>query len=134
MNVKELWNNYKNIVPYAFFGVITTMVNVVIYWIMARCFKIGVMPSTIIAWTAAVSFAYITNRRWVFHSMMHSLEGIIKESFYFFSCRIATGVIDWLCMYIFVELICVNDLVVKASVNIMVILLNYIASRLIVFK
>jgi len=134
MNSKSLYEKYKNIIPYALFGVLTTLVNVAVYWLMAHSAGLGVMPSTIIAWIVAVLFAYITNRKWVFHSEAHTTILIIKEIVSFFICRLLTGVVDWVCMFIFVDIIHMNDIMIKFIANIVVIVLNYIASRMLIFK
>lgn len=134
MDVKKLYEKYKDIIPYAFFGVLTTVVNIAVYWLMAHPFGMGVMPSTIIAWIAAVLFAYITNRKWVFHSEANNTKEIVKEIISFFACRIATGLVDWGCMFIFVDKLSFNDVFMKTASNILVIILNYVASKLIIFK
>ena len=92
------------------------------------------MLSTIIAWIAAVLFAYITNRKWVFHSQAYGVVSIMKEIVSFFSCRLATGIIDWLCMYIFVDVLHANGVLIKFVANIIVIVLNYVASKLLIFR
>lgn len=84
MNLKETFEEYKDVLPYLFFGVCTTLVNVIGYWICAYLFKFGVMPSTIIAWILAVLFAYVTNRKWVFKSKAQNRREIIREACYFF--------------------------------------------------
>lgn len=90
-----------------------------------------VVPSTVIAWTVAVLFSYWGNRNFVFHS---NNSGILKEAAEFFSCRIATGVLDVIIMYIFVDVLDFPDVIVKTTSNIIVIILNYIASKLFIFK
>lgn len=132
--MKELYRKYKDFIPYIFFGVLTTLVNIAIYWIMAHPLNLGVMPSTIIAWITAVLFAFFTNRKWVFHSEAHSSAAIMKEMLAFFTCRLTTGVIDWGCMFIFVDLLHVNDIIIKTIANVIVIILNYAASKLIIFR
>jgi len=82
--MRSLVEKYKDIIPYLFFGVCTTLVNVVVYWLMAHLFGTGVMVSTIVAWIAAVLFAYVTNRKWVFHSEANTRETIVKEIISFF--------------------------------------------------
>ena len=134
MSLKEILNKYKDVIPYLFFGVCTTLVNVVVYWILAYPFNAGVMLSTFIAWFAAVLFAYLTNRKWVFHSSATTIKEIVYEAMSFFLCRIATGLVDWACMWIFVEQLHINDIFIKVSANILVIVLNYIASKLVVFR
>lgn len=134
MNIMKLMNQYRSIILYGVFGVLTTVVNIVVYWVMAHILAFGTMSSTLIAWGAAVLFAYITNRKWVFHSSASTTKEYVKEIIAFFSCRIATGVVDWGCMFVFVDLLHCNDVIIKAVANIVVIILNYIASKLVIFK
>lgn len=134
MFIKNLYEKYKDVIPYLFFGVCTTIVNVVVYWIAAHPLNLGVMPSTIIAWILAVLFAYITNAKWVFFSKATGFNEKFKEMISFFACRLATGVLDWLCMFVFVDVLKLNDLIIKILSNILVIILNYLASKLIIFK
>lgn len=132
--IKILYQKYKDIIPYAVFGVLTTVVNIAVYWAAAHPLALPTMPSTVIAWVAAVLFAYVTNRKWVFHSEAHTSEAIIKELISFFGCRLATGVVDWACMYIFVDVFQLNDVVIKTLANVVVIVLNYVASKMVIFR
>ena len=79
MNIEQLWDKYKDIIPYGVFGVLTTLVNIVSYWIFAHPFGLSVMVSTVLAWILSVLFAYLTNRKWVFHSEASTREEIGKE-------------------------------------------------------
>jgi len=132
--LKNLFEKYKDIIPYAFFGVCTTVVNTLAYMLCARTLEMEVVPSTIIAWFVAVLFAYLTNRKWVFHSEARTRAEIAREVLSFYSCRIATGVVDWIIMYIFVDVLQMNDLVIKIAANVVVIVLNYVASKVLIFK
>lgn len=132
--MKALWEKYKDVIPYLFFGGCTTLVNVAVYWLMAHPLGLGVMPSTIGAWLAAVLFAYVTNRKWVFHSTAKGAAEIGREMASFFGCRLATGVVDWACMYLFVDVLKWNDMVVKLGANVLVVILNYVASKAFIFK
>lgn len=132
--IKDLIDKYKDVIPYAFFGVCTTLVNIVAYWICVHLLRANTMVGTIIAWILAVLFAYVTNRKWVFKSEENSRNGILKELVSFFSCRLATGIIDWLFMLIFVTILHWNDMLIKIIANIIVIVLNYVASKLYIFR
>lgn len=134
MQIKYLYSKYKEIIPYVIFGVLTTIINIVTYYVMAHYFNITIMASTVFAWFLAVLFAYVTNRRWVFRSSADTMETIISEMLAFFSCRIATGIVDWACMLIFVDVLQFNDVAIKIMANTLVIILNYIASKLLIFK
>lgn len=132
--IKEMYAKYRDVIPYLFFGVCTTLVNMAVYWLLAHPLGMGTMPSTVIAWILAVLFAYVTNRRWVFHSEATGRKEILREMTSFFGCRLATGVVDWLCMYIFVDLLGLNDVIIKFLANVLVIILNYAASKLLIFR
>lgn len=101
---------------------------------MAHPLGMGTMMSTVLAWVFSVLFAYFTNRKWVFHSKATGTQAIVKEIVSFFGCRIATGVVDWACMFLFVEVLSFNDVTIKILANVLVIILNYVASKLIIFK
>jgi putative flippase GtrA len=92
------------------------------------------MVGTILAWALAVFFAYITNRTMVFHSSATGADEVLKEIVSFFACRIGTGVVDWAIMLIFVTILHFNDMIVKILANIIVIVLNYILSKFVIFK
>ena len=66
--MKEKINKYKDAIPYLFFGVCTTLVNMLVYWVFAHVFSLSVLISTVISWVLSVLFAYVTNRKFVFHS------------------------------------------------------------------
>ena len=132
--IKKFCDKYSDMIPYLIFGVLTTLVNIAAYWLLAHPLGLPTVPSTVIAWVLAVLFAYVTNRKWVFHSEATTRREIIKEGVSFYLCRLGTGVLDWLGMYVMVDVLHWNDLIVKVALNIVVIVLNYVASRLIVFR
>lgn len=134
MHDKNIYKKYKDVAAYLFFGVCTTLVNVLVYWLAAHIFFMKTVISSMIAWIAAVLFAYVTNRRWVFHSKANTVSEILAEVIKFLSVRLATGIVDWMCMYIFVDVLGLHDVFIKIISNVLVIILNFSASKLIVFK
>lgn len=134
MEWRKLYEKYKDVIPYLFFGVCTTLVNIAAYWLCSHPLGMEVVPADIAAWIAAVLFAYLTNRKWVFHSEVREMPGILREMTSFFACRLATGVIDWAMMYVLVDRMRLNDMVIKILANIIVIILNYVASKLLIFR
>lgn len=131
--IRNLYRKYKRIVAYLFFGGCTTLVNIAAYFISTRFLHIGMLISTALAWFLAVMFAYATNRKYVFESQNAEKKAVLIEFASFISCRLITGAIDLGMMYCFVDLLKLNDLVVKIAANLFVIISNYIASKLIIF-
>jgi putative flippase GtrA len=132
--IKRLFFKYKEIIAYGFFGVCTTVINTAAYMLLFDVLKVPNVASTVIAWVAAVSFAYVTNRRWVFESKASGREAVTKEALKFFEMRAATGVLDVAIMFTAVDLLHGNGDIWKLISNVIVIILNYLASKLIVFK
>lgn len=133
MTVMELLKRYKSFISYAFFGVCTTLVNLLSYRLFYFALGVPNVPSTLIAWLLAVLFAYITNKLWVFDSKSFGFDVVIPELIKFFVCRIATGVLDVGIMWLAVDKMQWNAMVWKLISNFIVILLNYVASRLVIF-
>ena len=130
----ELYKKYKSVILYLVFGVLTTVVNIVTYYLLDVNGLFNTVINTSIAWVIAVVFAYATNKIWVFESKVKGFEANIKEMMSFFACRIATGVMDVVIMYGFVDLMHCNDMIVKIASNVLVVILNYVGSKLFVFK
>lgn len=133
-NIKKLFLKYKSVISYLFFGICTTIVNVAFYNLCYYLLKIPNVPSTIIAWFLAVIFAFITNKLWVFDSKSFNLVILRHEIITFFGARILTGLLDIAIMFIAVDILLLNPMIWKIISNILVIILNYIASKLIIFK
>ena len=132
--IKELYNKYKEILMYIIFGVLTTVVNIVSYFLLARILHIDTVVSTVIALILSILFAYITNKIFVFESKTNTAKELLKEIISFFGCRAFTGILDVAFMYITVEVFNLNDMIMKIISNIVVIIVNYIFSKLIIFK
>jgi putative flippase GtrA len=119
---------------YLIFGVLTTLVNIGTYTISTRVFHIDVYSSNIIAWLVSILFAYLTNRKYVFNSKAKSIKEISKEIFSFYICRVATFLVDMMIMYLMIDIMEIDDLISKIVVNVVVVVLNYIFSKLIIFR
>lgn len=132
--MRGLFIKYKNYIFYAFFGVCTTLINWGVYYLCYSIIHIPNVPSTIIAWILAVTFAFITNKIWVFDSKSFDGKTLIYEIWTFLASRLLTGILDVVIMYFAVDVFAMNSTVWKLISNIIVIVLNYILSRLIIFK
>lgn len=130
----KLFVKYKELILYVFFGGCTTLVNVFSYFICTRMFHMHYLVSTVAAWFLAVVFAYVTNRKYVFLSENKDAKAILLEFVSFIGCRLLTGFLDVANMYIFVDLLKLNDVLIKIASNVFVIIGNYVASRLFIFK
>jgi len=131
--IKDLYLKYKEVVNYLIFGGLTTLVNFIVYFI-AKWIGIEEWISNSIAWVIAVVFAYITNKIFVFESKTTEKKEILKEISSFFTCRAFSGVLDIGLFWLLVEKFEFNDIIIKIILQIIVILLNYIFSKLWVFK
>ena len=127
----ELCRKHREFLLYVFFGVLTTLVNMGVYAGLFHGCHLPNVPSTIIAWAAAVLFAYVTNRLWVFRSRG---KGLLRELLLFVGCRALTGVLDVGIMYAAVDLLRWNAVLWKLISNIIVTAANYLASRFLIFK
>lgn len=132
--INELWKKYREVVMYLIFGVLTTVVNIAVYYVCAVLGEWSTAVSTIVAWIIAVLFAYFTNRVFVFQSTAKSRKSIFKECISFFGMRLFSGVLDLVIMLIFVDILHCNEMAIKVISNVIVIIINYLASKLFIFK
>lgn len=136
--IKQLYKKYEEIISYLIFGVLTTIVSFGTYLIFANIFfsnktDVDIQIANILSWMCAVAFAYITNRIWVFKSKTKGKQQI-KEIINFVSARIASLLVDMLMMYIMYSLMHINDTISKIIVQFVVVAMNYILSKIIIFK
>lgn len=127
----QIYYTYKEPILYLIFGGLTTLVNIITYFVCYNIASLSNVISTIIAWILSVIFAFITNKIYVFESKSKS---IIIELASFFICRLGTGILDLGIMYFTVDILKWNALLMKIISNVIVIILNYIFSKLIIFK
>jgi cell wall teichoic acid glycosylation protein gtcA len=133
--IKNLWLRYKELFFYAVFGVGATVINIVSYSVLANAFgKKYFLIANIIAWILAFIFAFITNKLFVFESKSWEAQIAMKEFVGFLSARLATGILDTVLMWLFVSVISLDDTLSKIIINILVIIINYIASKFFIFK
>ena len=132
--MKQLFIKYKDVISYLFFGVLTTAVNVAVYYVFYNLLSIANVISTVIAWVVAVAFAFVTNKLFVFDSKSWAPSVALREFWTFTACRIGTGIVEIGMMWLFVDILTFNGTVMKLITNFIVIVLNYIFSKLIIFK
>ena len=128
--IKKHWD----IVSYLVFGVLTTVVNYAVYLPCYNLLGLSAAVSNVIAWVAAVAFAYLTNKPWVFKSHDWSAKVVIPELAKFVACRVGSGVLETGIIFVFVDLMGLDGNVFKLITSVLVVILNYIGSKLLVFK
>lgn len=132
--VLNVFNKYKEVILYLFFGVLTTIVSLTSYYLCSEVLHIHYLISNVISWVFAVAFAYVTNRIFVFESKSNDLNSVLREIITFVNCRLLSGVIDTGVMFLLVSVLFINDLYAKLFTQVIVVVLNYVFSKLIIFK
>ncbi len=127
-------SKYKQFFFYLLFGCLTTAVNVAAYYLCYNILQIENTVSVVIAWILSVAFAYITNKLFVFESSSFEKTTMKHEVLSFVGCRALTGLFDVAIMYVAVDVLSGNSLLWKLFSNVIVIILNYIASKIFIFR
>ncbi len=146
--IKELILKYKELIIYVFFGLLTTVVNLSVFWLFSQLLGDDkYLITNVIAWFAAVSFSFLTSKIWVFKSKSWNLKVLFKEVSSFFAARILTLGIEEFGLYFFVDILSFSEisiklisfeiggeLIAKALIAVVVVVVNYIFSKLIIFR
>ena len=132
--IKDLFIKYKFIILYGIFGVFTTIINILVYSLLYSVLNFSNVISNIIAWIASLLFAFVTNKIWVFESKNFDFKIFVKELCSFVLCRLTTGILDLGIMFVGVDLLKGPAIILKVISNIIVIVLNYVFSKVFVFK
>lgn len=159
--IKGLFIKYKEIIMYIIFGVLTTLVNWVVYTILIKIFGSAAESETVlfslfgrditmsifyifianfVAWVAGVVFAFVTNKIWVFESKSWKFGLVMKELWLFVAARLITGVLEWFGVPALVAagmdqpLFGIDGFLAKIVVSVIVVILNYVFSKLIIFR
>ncbi len=132
----RLWDKFvtRETVSYAIVGVLTTVVNLVSFDLLCNKLGINDLIGNIIAWVIAVTFAYVTNNLFVFRSGIEEKVKEVTKIVKFFSARLVTLGIEELGILIFVTWLCLPNMMIKLALSVIVIIVNYIFSKLFIFK
>lgn len=131
---RSLWEKYRSILIYIIFGVLTTAVNYLVYIPCLNLLGLSASVSNIIAWCVAVLFAFLTNKPFVFESKDWSAKTVVPEFTKFVGTRVASGLVETLILLVTVDLLGWNGNIWKLVTNVIVVILNYIGSKLLVFR
>lgn len=138
--IKELFKKYREIIVYVIFGVLTTLVNWAVYTVMVKYLGIDMTVSNGVAWVAGVIFAFVTNKLYVFRSKSKKAATVLREFFSFVGARVVTGLMETFLPTLLVNLglnqtvFGIKGAIAKLIVSVAVVILNYVFSKLIVFR
>ena len=143
---EPFYKAHKEVLLYLFFGGLTTVVSVIFFALPMNILHIGkgklfgftidydVTIANIISWICAVTFAYITNRTWVFEDKAHGTGAVVRECAAFFAGRLFTLVVETLLLNVMTNTFKMQEIIAKIIVSVVTIVLNYFISKLLVFK
>ena len=132
--IKRLYDKYKEYILYIIFGVLTTLVNWVIFTAMQEWLHADYQLSNVISWIGAVLFAYVVNKKYVFASKCVTAREAWLEFGKFVASRLSSLALEIVCMYLLIDLAHWNTYIAKAIVSVLVIIANYVLSKLAVFR
>ena len=131
---RSLWEKYRSILIYLIFGVLTTAVNYLVYIPCLKLLGLSASVSNVIAWCVAVLFAFLTNKPFVFESKDWSAKTVVPEFTKFVGTRVASGLLETLILLVAVDMLGWNGVIWKLVTSVIVVILNYIGSKLLVFR
>ena len=129
-NIKDRSKKNREVIVYLICGFLTFVVSMVIYALLSEVFRINVLVANIITWIIAVYFAFSVNRKFVFKSNGNFTSELIQ----FYLGRVVTLVVEQAMLYIFIIRLMFNNMAIKSIAQVVIIILNYIISKFIVFK
>ena len=136
--IKQLWEKYKHIIAYLFWGVVTTAINLAVFQILSSGIHWNYQLANVIAWFVSVLVAYFTNKVWVFGSHYTTVSDFLVEMLRFFFYRALTLVIDIVITFIGISVLGFKDpmgkFIVKVIDNVIVVIANYVFSKWLIFK
>lgn len=139
--IKKLWDfgwglykKHEEGINYLIFGFLAFVLNYILYFIFADAIAMHYMAATGLSWVLTVVFAYWTNRTFVFKSQNKEKVSVVREFVSFIGARVATEVLELALMYVLVDLLTVNDKISKLVCQVIVILANYVLSKIWIFK
>jgi len=125
---------HKDVAIYILFGVLTTAVSYGVYFPLYNLSKLSATACNLISWIAAVLFAFLTNKPFVFHSYDWSAKTVFLELLKFTGSRIGSFLVETAFIFALVDIMCLNGNIIKIVISIVVVLLNYLASKFLVFR
>ena len=132
--IKAFCLKHREVLLYLIFGGLTTLVSMLSFWLAYNVLGIHELIANVVSWICAVTFAYLTNARWVFESQAVTGQERLREAVSFYTGRLATLGVEELLILVFATWLGFNGLLVKLVAQVVVVILNYVISKLFVFK
>lgn len=148
--LKHLYSAYREQINYLIFGVLTTAVNWITYYllmlvpffasgdtsvaILNKQYRVGYLLANAVAFAVAVVFSYWANRRFVFEEKARTTAAVLRQFFLFAGTRLFSFAVEEALMFVFVELVGLGEIVPKIPVAVIVVVLNYIFGKFLVFR
>ena len=132
--LKQLFRRYYDLIVYLVFGVLTTVVNYLVYLPCYNILHLSSSASNVVAWVFAVIFAYLTNKPFVFRSLDWSAKTVVPELLKFVGSRMGSGGAETLFLFVAVDLMALDGNWCKLIASVAVVVLNYVSSKLLVFR
>lgn len=131
---QPIYKKYKEILLYIFFGGLTTVISIASYWLFNQALGINELIANILSWILAVMFAFITNLVWVFQVSVNNIHEFLKQMLLFYEGRLLTLALEELFLLLFITMLGFPSMVVKIFAQVVVMVGNYVISKLWVFK
>ncbi len=132
--IRILVEKYEKLLVYLFFGGLTTVVNYLVYLPCYNLLHLSSAASNAASWAVAVAFAFLTNKPFVYKSHDWSAKTLLPELGKFVGCRLGSGLLETAVLFVAVDLLAGNGNVWKIAVSVIVVVLNYISGKLLVFR
>lgn len=132
--LRTLIRKHYDVLAYLFFGGLTTIVNYIVYLPCYNLLHLSGSLSNVIAWVAAVAFAYLTNKPFVFKSHDWSAKTVLPELTKFVGARVVSGAMETGIIFVTVDCLLWDGNIMKLITSVLVVILNYFASKFLVFK
>lgn len=132
--IKKMYHKYEEAIIYLVFGVLTTVVNIVVFYLLDTVLDVQYLIANLVSIIVSILFAFFTNKKYVFKSKSENFQSWMKEFVLFCSFRVLSGVFDMLSMWILVDFLTLDTNIAKIATQFIVVVLNYFFSKFFVFK
>lgn len=132
--LQPFWQKHREPLLYLLFGGLTTLLSILSFWLFTSGLGLSVLSANVLSWILAVLFAYVTNATWVFEARPRGLGERLRQLLSFYAGRLATLGVEELILWLFVTVLGWNAMAVKIAAQLLVIVLNYVISKLLVFR